>query len=729
MTFPFIKQHDTMQCGIACVCMLCRFYGKKISIYSLEKHCQPTKEGVSLKSLADLCCWLKLDYIAGKCKVDELFRCPLPCILHWNQNHFVVLYKIDRKGKRFWIADPAKGKYKLSLDEFLKSWISIQANGDKKGIAMFIERTEGFDSLSIDNSVEKRSFRFLWRYIAQYKKYFLQIVFSIAFGCLLQLIIPFLTQWIVDVGIAHNDIKFIWLILIGEFMIVFGRTATDFIRRWLLLHISMRINISAVSDFFIKLLKLPMTFFETKLLGDLLQRMNDHNRIQQFLTTQVIGVSFSLASFIVFGLVLFIYNFQIFSIFAICCFTYIIWILHFLNKRRAIDYQLFEKQSVNSNKTYQFINNIPEIKLQDCEQRRRWEWEDAQADLFCVQMKSLRLQQTQQAGNIFINEIKNLLITVYSASAVIDGQLSLGMMLAIQYIVGQLNSPIEQLIQFIYSLQDVKISMERINDIHEVSNERSGGNWCRKFHKDRSIVFDNVDFKYDIHSKKNTLSKISLNIPENKITAIVGPSGSGKSTLIKLMLGYYPVQGGIIRISSEDIGAYDLKWWRKQCGVVMQDGVLFSESIARNIAVDDNKIDKERMEEAAEIACIHEFILSLPLKYDTIIGQDGIGLSQGQKQRLLIARAAYKNPTFLFLDEATNSLDAKNERRIVDNLEKLYKGKTVVIVAHRLSTVMNADNIIVVDEGKIVETGTHSELINRKGEYYNLIKNQLELGS
>ena len=540
---------------------------------------------------------------------------------------------------------------------------------------------------------------------------------------------PFLTQAIVDIGIKHNDIKFIWLVLLGELMIVIGRTATDFIRRWLLLHISMRINISLVSDFFIKLLKLPMAFFDTKLMGDLLQRIEDHSRVQNFLTGQVLNVVFTFLSFIIFGIILFIYNKIIFGVFIMGSIVYGLWISSFLQRRKVLDYEIFEQQAINQNKTYQFITSMQEIKLQDCEQRRRWEWEDTQADLFAVQMKLLKLQQTQEAGSIFINEVKNILITVLAATAVINDQITLGAMLAIQYIVGQLNSPVEQIMSFIYSLQDVKISLERINEIHEGKNEESKENQAKTFECEKSIKIENIDFKYDPYALKKTLDGVSFDIPKGKVTAIVGASGSGKTTLIKLMLGYYPVISGSIFIAGRNINEYNLKWWRRHCGVVMQDGVIFSESIARNIAVDDGEIDVKRLEQASIIANIHSYVTGLPLKYDTIIGRDGVGLSQGQKQRILIARAVYKNPDFIFLDEATNALDAKNERAIVENLDAFYKGRTVVVVAHRLSTVKNADQIIVIDGGKVIEIGNHTFLIEKKGAYYNLVKNQLELGT
>lgn len=576
---------------------------------------------------------------------------------------------------------------------------------------------------------EKKSFRFLFGYIKQYRKYFAQILLGLLLGCLLQLVMPFLTQAIVDIGIKERDIGFIWLVLFGELVIVIGRTATDFIRRWLLLHISMQINISLVSDFFIKLLKLPMSFFDTKLMGDLLQRISDHTRVQNFLTGQVLNVVFTFLSFVIFGIVLFIYNSMIFGIFLIGSLCYGAWITSFLRKRKTIDYDLFEKQAISQNRTYQFIMSMQEIKLQDCEQRRRWEWEDTQADVFGVQMKSLKLQQMQEGGSIFINEVKNIIITILAATAVVNGQMTLGAMLAVQYIIGQLNSPVEQFMSFIYSLQDVKISLERINEIHKGKNEESKENQLKSFGIEKSITIRNIDFKYDPHALKNTLEGVSFDIPEGKLTAIVGASGSGKTTLIKLMLGYYPVISGAIFIAGRNINEYNLKWWRRHCGVVMQDGVIFSESIARNIAVDDGDIDVDRLEMASKIANIHDYVIGLPLKYKTLIGCDGVGLSQGQKQRILIARAVYKNPDFIFLDEATNALDAKNERAIVENLNEFYKGRTVVVVAHRLSTVKNADQIIVIDGGKVLEIGNHHNLIEKKGAYYNLVKNQLELGN
>lgn len=722
-----IFQHDSMECGAACLAMICSHFNKPMPLKETVKACNATREGVSMLGLKQVATEIGFEVIIAQGKIEDLDNEDLPCILYWNQNHFVVLYKIDVKKQQYYLADPAKGKCKYGKEYIQEHWINIDDKGNHSGIAMFFENR--FSLKKKYDLSEERSFSFLFSYIRQYQKFFFQISLGLLLGCLLQLLMPFLTQAIVDVGIAHRDIGLIWLILLGELAIVIGSTATDFIRRWLLLHISLRINISLVSDFFIKLLKLPMSFFDTKLMGDLLQRMNDHSRVQSFLTNQVLGVMFSMLSFVVFGIVLFIYDVSIFGIFVAGSIMYGLWIAHFLSRRKVIDYELFEQQAINQNKTYEFVTTMQEIKLQDCEQRRRWEWEDTQADLFDVQMKSLKLQQTQEAGSIFINELKNILITVFAATAVINQSITLGTMLAIQYIVGQLNSPVEQLMRFIYSLQDVKISLERINEIHLSKNEESQDSQCQSFDSHKSIIFESVDFKYDPHALKNTLSDISFEIPEGKVTAIVGASGSGKTTLIKLMLGYYRVLSGHIAIAGRDINEYNLKWWRRHCGVVMQDGVIFSESIARNIAVDDGEIDVERLEQAAKIANIHDYVMGLPLKYNTKIGRDGVGLSQGQKQRILIARAVYKNPDFIFLDEATNALDAKNERAIVENLGEFYKGRTVVVVAHRLSTVKNADQIIVLDAGRIVESGTHASLIAAQGSYYNLVKNQLELGN
>ncbi len=733
MRFPFIKQHDSMECGVACLTMILQWYGKHTSLSSVAEQCPPTTEGVSLSGLAQTARRYGMEAVAARATIDELAQSTLPAIIHWQQNHFTVLYRVSSgRRRRFYVSDPAKGRVCYSEAEFEAGWLSTASQGMPKGIALFLAPGEGFDAANAGaDGGERRSFGFLLSYLRTYRRYFMHIVAGLALGCLLQLIMPFMTQAIVDVGIKNGNISLIWLILLGELMIVIGRTATDFIRRWLLLHISMRINISLVSDFFIKLLRLPMAFFDTRKTGDLLQRMADHGRVQQFLTGQVLGVLFTLLSFVIFGVVLLVYNRLIFAVFVLGSIVYGVWIATFLHRRKVLDYELFEQQARNQNYTYQFISSMQEIKLQDCERRRRWEWEDVQADLFGVQMKSMKLQQSQEAGSIFINEVKNIIITVLAATAVINGQMTLGSMLAVQYIIGQLNSPVEQLMAFIYSLQDVKISLERINEIHQGKDEEADRGQLSAFDAGarKSIAIENLSFRYDRFSPGLTIDNISLDIPAGRTTAIVGASGSGKTTLIKLLLGYYRPESGRISVAGRNLDDYSLRWWRRQCGTVMQDGVIFSESIARNIAVDDGDIDCARLESAARLACINDYIESLPLRYNTRIGRDGMGLSQGQKQRILIARAVYRNPDFIFLDEATNALDAGNERAIVENLDEFYRGRTVVVVAHRLSTVRNASRIVVLDGGRIAEQGTHYELIARRGVYFNLVKNQLELGS
>lgn len=728
MSFPITFQHDSMQCGIACLQMICKHFGREYSLDFLSKLCFATNEGVSLLGIDDAANKLGLKTLCVKASMDELDKISLPAILHWNQKHFVVLYKI-KKGRKYYIADPGKGLTAYTNEEMREYWLSTNS----KGVAMMLEPTPHFyDTKNASGVGEKEihSFRFLYGYVRRYYKYFGMIAVGLALGSIIQLVLPFLTQAIVDKGINHQDLNIILLILFGQLMLTISRTFIDFLRRWILLRISMKINISLISDFFIKLLKLPMSFFDTKLLGDLMQRMNDHGRVNNFLTQNVLNIVFSLLTLIVFSVVLVIYDKFVFLVFLIGSMLYGGWIALFLKRRKVIDYELFEQQAINNNRTYEFITSMQEIKLQDCEQRKRQEWEHIQKNLFKIQQKSLRLQQQEEAGGIFINELKNIAITVMSAAAVIEGNMTLGMMLAVQYIIGQLCSPVEQLMDFFYSLQDVKISLERINEIHSMEDENGKAGLLTSIkQKSKGINIQNVIFKYNPHVLTKTIDHVDIQIPQGKVTAIVGASGSGKTTLIKLILGYYSVIEGRICIGSTNINDVNKQWWRRQCGVVMQDGVIFSESIARNIAVDDAEIDQVRLLEAAKISRIFDYIMGLPLKFDTKIGRDGIGLSQGQKQRILIARAVYKNPEYIFLDEATNSLDANNERKIVENLDRFYKGKTVVIVAHRLSTVKNADQIVVIDHGKVVETGTHDTLTLKRGAYFQLVKNQLELGN
>ncbi len=733
MKLTFVKQPDAMDCGPACLKMAAAWHGKNYTLDYLRVQCSIGREGVSMMGISRSAEKIGFRTVGGRITFDALTRkAPLPCIVHWNQDHFVVVYDIrkKRKGNKVYVADPGKGLLTYTKEEFCTHWISTQTNGEEKGVALLLEPTQLFYDQEGDKPPSENRLKFLWKYLARYKRFFSQLILGLFIGSILQLIFPFLTQAIVDTGISGKDIHFIWLVLIAQMMLLFSRTAIDFIRRKILLHISTRINVSLISDFFIKLMKLPMKFFDTKLTGDLLQRIEDHRRIENFLTNQTITIIFSAFTFVIFSLVLFIYNVPIFLVFITGSVVYGVWILVFLKKRRVLDYKMFEQQGINRNVVYQLITGMQEIKLQGCEQRKRWEWEDVQADLFDVNMQLLNLRQNQEAGGIFINELKNILVTVLAATAVIGGNLTLGMMLSIQYIIGQLNSPVEQIMGFIYQWQDVSISLDRMNEIHTQQNEENENrNTTQIPGAGPDIHIQRLCFKYDGTRPDYVLDDINLTSPQNNVTAIVGASGSGKTTLIKLLLGFYEPNEGNVSIGKESLSAFNLSWWRSQCGTVMQEGYLFSDTIARNIAISDDDIDLERLRYAARVANIADYVEALPLAYNTKIGQDGQGVSQGQRQRILIARVVYKNPSFIFLDEATNALDANNEKAIVENLAEFYKGKTVIVVAHRLSTVKNADQIVVLDGGKIAETGSHKELTHKRGKYYELVKNQLELGT
>ena len=725
--FPFFKQYDAMDCGPSCIRMIAAFYGKSYSLQKLRQLAHITREGVSLLGLSEAAEAIGFRTVGARITFEQLFQAPKPCVVHWDQEHFVVVYKL-KKGKVY-VADPAFGLVEYSETEFKKHWLSTVRQGEQKGICLMFDPTPKFFELEGEEA-NRGQFRFLLKYLKPHRKLVAQLVLGFVVGSLIQLIFPFLTQSIVDVGINTQDINFIYLILAAQMMLFLSRMTVDFIRSWILLHISTRINISIISDFLIKLMKLPIGFFDTKMIGDLLQRIGDHRRIERFLTSQSLNVIFSVFNIVIFSIVLIIYKLSIFLVFLSGSALYIMWVFLFLKKRRELDFKQFAQLADNQSKLIQLINGMQEIKLNNYERQKRWEWERIQARLFKVNIQSLSLQQYQQAGSVFINETKNIVITILAATAVVNGQMSLGMMLAVQYIIGQMNSPLEQMVEFMQVSQDAKISLERLSEIHtQKDEEQDQAGKLTSLPSKADIAVSGLVFQYEGPNSPKVLNNINLTIPQGKVTAIVGTSGSGKTTLVKLMLGFYPPVAGSVKVGESDVSLFKQQWWREQCGAVMQDGFIFSDTIANNIALPEDEVDKERLAYAVRLANIQEYIESLPLNYNTKIGPEGVGLSQGQKQRILIARAIYKNPEFIFFDEATNALDANNEKVILENLNEFFKGKTVVVVAHRLSTVKNAHQIAVLEKGELVELGTHEELTAKQGAYYNLVKNQLELGN
>ena len=728
MLFPFVKQYDAMDCGPACLKMIAGFYKKNYSLDYLRKKCFITREGVSFLGLSEAADSVGFRTLGVKIPYDLLEeKVTLPCIVHWRQNHFVVLYRI--KDDKLWIADPATGLIKISREEFEKNWANTLADGKKAGLAMIIEPgPELYDDE--DHKATSGGFRFLFKYFRLYRKYLGQLLLGLLIGSLIQLIFPFLTQSIIDIGLNNNDIGFIYLILFAQLALVVGRMSVEFIRGWLLLHIGSRVNVAIVSGFLQKLMSLPVAFFDTKLTGDILQRIEDNNRIEDFLTSASLSILFSFVNLLVFGIVLAMFSIKIFALFLAGTALYIVWVSLFMKSRAKLDNQRFKEMSASNSKLINLINGMQEIKLSQSELSKRWDWENHQAALFGLKVKGLGLIQYQSAGGTLINEVMNILITIVAATAVLKGDMTLGMMLAVQFIIGQLNVPVTQIIGFMRVSQDAKMSLDRLAEVHNTEDEEPDSeNKIRKLPDNRDIQINDLSYQYEGPRSPYALKNATLLIEKDKITAIVGVSGSGKTTLLKMLLRFYQPSGGKILIGETDLSNISLKLWREKVGAVMQDGFLFPDTIAGNIAPGSDAIDENRLIKAAETANIRVDIESLPLGYNTKIGPNGHGLSEGQKQRLLIARAIYKNPEIVIFDEATNSLDANTEKAIVENLSDFFKDKTVIIVAHRLSTVRNADKIVVLDKGQIIESGNHENLIEKRGAYYNLVKNQLELGN
>ena len=717
-----------MDCGPTCLKIIAQYYGRYYSLQNLREKCHITREGVSLLGISDAAEIIGFRTTGVRLTWEQLRdEIPLPCIIHWNQKHFVVVYKI--KKNKIYISDPASGLLVYDKNKFLKSWIQINDENHQNGIALILETTPDFYNEKGDED-KKLKFSQLLHYLKPYKSYLIQLAIAMLTASILSLIPPFLTQSVVDQGIGTNNLSLVTTILIAQVVLVFGQMANNLIRSWLMLHMTTRISISLISNFLSKLMRLPISFFDSKKVGDIMQRIGDYDRIQSFLTGSLLSIIMAVLTFIIYGVIMGGYDMTILGFFMFGSILYVLWIILFMKHRRKLDYMRFQESANNQGNIVQLINGMQDIKLNNCEKQKRWEWERIQTRLFQVSIKGLVLGQTQEVGGTFIDQTKNVIISFIAAKAVIEGQMTLGMMMAMQYIIGQLNAPLSQFIQFIQNTQDAKISMERLNEIQEKDDEEpESKTFIREIPDNAEIKFKQVIFQYDGPHSPQVLNNISITIPSKKVTAIVGASGSGKTTILKMILGFYNPVKGEITLGGKKLTQYSPSIWRKVCGSVMQEGYIFSDTIANNIGISDESPDIERVRCAAEIANIEDFIDTLPLGYNTKIGADGNGISTGQKQRLLIARAAYKNAKFLFFDEATNSLDANNERTIMERLEKLFENKTVVVVAHRLSTVKNADNIIVLDKGSVVEQGTHQELTSKRGYYYNLVKNQLELGN
>ena len=728
-SFPFYHQLESADCGPSCLRMIAKYYGRSYSIQYLREQAFITREGVSMLGISDAAERIGFRTMGVKITLEQLrAEVPLPCVLHWNQNHFVVLYKV--KNGKYYIADPATKKLVYEESELARCWCSTVVEGKDTGAALLFEPGPDFYDREEEDTRTGKGLSFFFRYLTPYRRELFQLVLGMLTASILQLILPFLTQSMVDTDIRDGNLSFITLILIAQLVIFVAKLSVDFIRSWILLHVNTRINIALISDFLAKLMRLPLHFFDTKMVGDIMQRIGDHNRIETFMTGSSISTLFSFVNFIVFGFVLAYYDLTILGLFLVGNGLYVAWILAFMKYRRELDIKRFAQAAGEQSNLFQLVTGMQEIKLNNCETEKRWEWERIQVKLFKISIKGLALQQYQQLGSVFFNQTTNILISFLAARAVVSGEMTLGMMMSLTYIVGQLTAPIEQFIGFARSFQDAKISLERLGEIHQKEDEEQTlALKTNRIPEERMLRVEDVCFSYDGADRDYVLEHVSLAIPQHKVTAVVGASGSGKTTLVKLLLGFYEPNKGTIRVGNVLLKDMNPHVWRAHTGCVMQDGFIFSDTIARNIAVGAESIDKERLLHAVTVANIREFIDSLPLGYNTKIGMEGNGVSQGQRQRILIARAVYKDPEFIFLDEATNALDANNEKEIMEHLHRFYRGRTVVVVAHRLSTVRDADNIVVLDKGRVAEEGTHEELTAKRGIYYELVKNQLELGN
>lgn len=731
--FPSYTQLDAMDCGPTCLRMIARHYGKHYTLQSLREQSFITRAGVSMLGISDAAEYIGFRTTGVLISFEQLVEeAALPCIVHWKQNHFVVVYDIKKNkkaGHRIHVADPALGLATYDEADFKKCWLSTKRDEEDKGAALLLEPGPDFFDGDDEKENKNRSLRYFMRYLTPYKSQLMQLVLGMLVVSILQLIFPFLTQSLVDIGIRDGNLSFITLILIAQLVIFVARLSVEFIRSWILLHMNTRINIALISDFLAKLMKLPLRYFDTKMTGDIMQRIGDHGRIESFLTGTSISTLFSFVNFFIFAFVLAYYNLAILVIFIAGNALYVAWILFFMKYRRELDHRRFAQSAGEQSNIIQLITGMQEIKLNNCEKQKRWQWERIQVKLFKIGIKGLVLGQLQQVGSVFFSQTTNIIVSFIAAKAVVDGQMTLGMMMALTYIIGQLSAPVEQFIGFARSFQDARISLERLNEVHgKEDEEETIKNKLTVLPDKKDITIENLSFSYDGADRDHVLENINLTIPQEKVTAIVGASGSGKTTLIKLLLGFYEPNKGTIKVGETPLSVINPHLWRGKSGSVMQDGFIFSESIAQNIAVGDDHVDIEKLRHAVTVANIRDFIDSLPLGYNTKIGMEGSGISQGQRQRILIARAVYKDPEFIFLDEATNALDANNEKEIMKQLHGFYKGKTVVVVAHRLSTVRGADKIVVLDNGNVVEEGTHEALTRLKGKYYELVKNQLELG-